>query len=85
MRLRIVCKTPARPEPKNPLEFPKVHLYPSHEDTHVFAVDDDGREHPIEGVTYVRFESRPGDVTRACLYVEGVEIDAEGLVRWVDG
>ncbi len=76
--IRIVCKAPPRVAPRNSLEFPNVRMIPSFHDCQVFAVDADGRELAIEGVTYVRFEVRAGEETRARLCIEGVEIDAIG-------
>lgn len=77
MKIRIVCKTP----PRQPHWHPCVQPIATYEDARVVAFDDDGTELELEGVTFVRWEVRAGEMAVAHLEVAGAEIDAEALVE----
>lgn len=77
MRVRIVCKAP----PRSPGMQPWVTPLASSFDTRVFVVSDDGSETELEGVTLARWEVRGGSVAVAHIEVQGVELEAEGLVE----
>jgi hypothetical protein len=77
-RVRITCKAPSRPSSRDGLV---VSILPSLFDCAVLLVDDDGTERELPGVSRIEWTVHPNEVAEARLVVEGVELDAEGVLE----
>jgi len=76
MYVRIRVKRPARPEPEVHAGYPVSYgRCPDMNDVEVFAVDNDGNEHPLEGITGVWIAVHDAEPVTAIINLVGPEVD----------
>lgn len=76
MRLRIVCKV----EHEERGVVALARRYADISDVRVVALEDDGTEHEVSGVTGITWSVRMGESSKASITIEGAEIDVPAEV-----
>lgn len=73
--IRIRCRPPVSPETVHGIRLGR---FPDWTDIEIYTVDDDGKEHPITGVTGLTIKAREGQLitARMDVLVEALDVEA---------